>query len=103
MTHVPKIGADFRPGVSSALESLKSRRAPPTLFGGGDKVGGGRLIGLRVGEISDRVSLDEGRRHGPSRPRPRLLGQQIARIVDRAQVAATSLLLLSAKMPIRRR
>ena len=52
------------------------------------------MVGLGVGEVGDGVSLDEGRRHGTSRSPSRRVGQQVARVVDAAQVATTPLLLL---------
>jgi len=76
-----------------------------TLFGGGDEAGRGRLIGLGVGEVGDRVSLDEWRRNGTSRSRPRSVRQKVSGVVHRAQVAAAALLmlLLATELPLRRR
>lgn len=46
--------------------------------GGGDKAGGRLLIGTRVGEVGDRVSLEEWRRLSPALTGPR---QKIGRTV----------------------
>ena len=74
------------------------------MFRGGDETGSGRLVGLGVSEVSDRVSLDERRRYGPSWSRFRRVRQQVARVVDTAQVTTTALLLrlVTVEMLLRR-
>ena len=71
--------------VQTLLRRSGSRR--------GDDTGGRRLlVGVSVGEVADRVSLEKRRRDGPW---PRLLAlhgqrQQVARVVD-AEIRRTAL------------
>ena len=67
-----------------------------TLFGGRDEAGGRRLVGLGIGEVGDGVSLDEWRRDSSTWSCFRRVRQQVSRVVDATQVAATALLLLLA-------